>query len=73
MNGKDLLLSKTTWGVLLQFAALVAVQLGWDLGDLDGWAEALVGAVGAGLALWGRFAAVHKIESIAGVKVGGGQ
>lgn len=68
-SGKDLFKSRSTWGVIVAFAAVVAQQAGLDIGDQDGWVETITGAIAAGVALYGRFAAVQPITSVAGIEV----
>lgn len=70
MPTKDLLQSKTAWGTIIGFAALIAHQLGFDIGDQTGIVNDIVGLIGAALAIYGRVTAVHKITSVAGVKTG---
>lgn len=66
---KDLLQSKVTWGVLVPIIAMLASRYGLDLGDQQGWVDAISGLIGAVLIFWGRVAAIKRITSIAGVKV----
>lgn len=70
MQGKDFFLSQTNIGVLMMAVALIAQQFGWDIGDTSGWAEVLFGLIGAVLGIRGRWTAVKRITSVAGVKVG---
>jgi hypothetical protein len=73
MPSKDLLLSKTTWGTIVAMIAMVATALGYDIGDQGALVNAIIGVIGGGFAIYGRVVAVHKISSVAGVSIGGGQ
>ena len=66
---KDLLLSKTAIGTLVSAAAIIAQQLGWDIGDTDGLANAIVALAGSVFALYGRAVDVKPIGSVAGVEI----
>lgn len=66
-DSKDLLTSKTTWGVILTAVSLLSSQLGIDIGDPAGWTETLIGLAGTAFALYGRITAVHRIGSVAGI------
>lgn len=66
---KDLLQSKVTWGVLVPIIAMLTSRYGLDLGDQQGWVDAISGLVGALLIFWGRVAAIKRVTSIAGVKI----
>lgn len=62
MNGtKNLFLSKTVWGVIIQLIAVGTMSLGYDIGDQGMMVNAIVGAIGAVLAIVGRIKAVKKI------------
>jgi len=65
---KDLLLSKTTWGTIIGMLALIATAFGFDIGDQNNLVNLIVGILGGLFALYGRVKAVHKINSIAGIK-----
>ena len=60
-ESKNLLLSKSFWGVLMSVVATVATMLHFNFGDADGWANAVLGLIGSALALYGRIVAVKKI------------
>jgi hypothetical protein len=66
---KDLLQSKTTWGVLVPIITMLVTHYGFDLGDQQGWVDAISGLIGALLVFWGRVKAIKRVTSIAGVKV----
>lgn len=72
MQGKDLLLSKTSIGVFMMTIVIIAKHFGWDIGDASGWTETVVGLVSAALALYGRAKAVTRIVSVAGLKITNG-
>lgn len=63
-KGKDLLTSKTTWGALASAGALIANSFGVPLS-----ADMILGVIGFGLTLWGRFTAEKPIKRVAGVNV----
>lgn len=54
--------SKTIWGAIAVVAVSVAQVAGIELGSADGWAEGIVGLIGAALAIYGRVKAVKKIK-----------
>ncbi len=61
-NGtKSIWLSKTIWGVIIQLIAVGTMSLGYDIGDQGMMVNAIVGAIGAILAIVGRIKAVKKI------------
>jgi len=64
MDGKALLASKTTWGTIISFVALIAQSAGLDIGDQEGLVELLAGLCGAALALYGRVRAVKQIDRV---------
>lgn len=66
---KDLLTSKTAIGTFVSMAAILAQQLGYDIGDQEGLVNSIVAIFGAMFALYGRVVAVTPIGSVAGVKV----
>lgn len=66
---KDLLTSKTVIGALVSAFAIIAKQLGYEIGDTDGLVNDLVAVAGALFAVYGRAVAVKQIGSVAGVKV----
>lgn len=58
---KSPFLSKTIWGAAMVVGAMVAQLLGYDLGDANSNADAVIALIGAALAIYGRIKAVHKI------------
>mgnify|MGYP000156014810 CR=1 FL=1 len=68
---QDLFVSKTTWGTIIAFSSLVATQLGYDIGDTEGWVILLTGGIGSGLAIYGRVKAVKKIATVGGLPIKG--
>lgn len=58
---KNMLQSKTVWGVVLSVAGIIASQMHIDIGDASGWVETITALIGAGLALYGRVKAVKRI------------
>jgi len=59
---KNMAQSKTLWGVIVQLLAMFGLSQGWEIGDQGGWVEAITGLIGAGLSVYGRITAVHKIK-----------
>lgn len=53
--------SKTVWGAVMVVVAMAAQVFGYDVGDGAANADAIIAAVGAVIALYGRITAVHKI------------
>lgn len=68
-NGKEFFMSKTTIGVLVTMFGMVAQAAGWDIGDAGPWTEVIIQLAGACLAMYGRFVAVEKITTVAGLDV----
>jgi len=66
---KDLLQSKATWGAIILLVDLIARSAGFDIGDQSMWVSTIVDTIGGALVLIGRFTAVKKIGSVAGIKV----
>ena len=60
---KGMLQSKTIWGALIAGAAIVLNMFHINLGDASGFADDIVGLIGAVLAIYGRITAVKKIGS----------
>lgn len=50
-NAKNFLLSKTVWGVIVMAVSIFSESLGLKL---EGSVEAIIGFIGAALALYGR-------------------
>jgi hypothetical protein len=68
MQGKDLFMSKTTWGIILTLLSPLFGKIGLSP-DLDALASTLAELVGIGIALWGQLTRKTEITSIAGVAV----
>lgn len=68
MQGKDLFMSKTTWGIILTLLSPLFGKIGLSP-DLDALASTLAEVVGIGIALWGQLTRKTEITSIAGVAV----
>jgi len=64
MDVKGLLASKTVWGTILQVVAMAAMFFKVDIGDQEGWIEAITAVVGAVVTIWGRITAVKRIGGI---------
>lgn len=64
MDVKGLLVSKTVWGTILQVVAMAAMFFQVDIGDQEGWIEAITALVGAVVTIWGRITAVKRIGGI---------
>ena len=64
MDVKGALASKTVWGTILQVAAMAAMFFKIDLGDQEGWVEAITALIGAVVTIWGRITAVKKIGGL---------
>lgn len=60
-NTKNLLQSKTFWGVLVMLAGTVMGQFHLDATALTGMDDVIVQLIGAFLAIYGRVKAVKKI------------
>lgn len=58
---KGALQSKTIWGALLAGAAIALNLFHINLGDANGFADDIVGLIGASLAVYGRIKAVKRI------------
>lgn len=70
MQNKDLLSSKSTWGVIIALVLVpLAQQIGVDLGDYDALAQTLAEITGGILFLVGQFTRKTTINSVAGVKI----
>jgi hypothetical protein len=68
VNGKDLLLTRRFWGVILTaFGPLLTRYLGIAPGDVT--IDALVMLSGVTLAIWGHQKRKKKITSVAGMKL----
>jgi len=58
---KGMLQSKTIWGAITSIVAILSMKFGYDIGDQAMIVNAIIGAVGAALTVWGRITAVKKI------------
>lgn len=61
-NEKAWYKSKSIWGGIMTAVGAGAMMVGYDLGDPQEFAGAIVAAVGGGLAIYGRIKAVEKIK-----------
>lgn len=68
-ENKDLLLSKTAILSVLSIASVVAEMLGYEFGDVDGWANELSALIFSISAIWGRAVGVKRITSVAGIPI----
>lgn len=66
---KDLLMSRTFWGVMISMLATILMGFKVDIGDQGQLVESIIGIVGLLFALYGRVAAVVQITKVAGIPV----
>lgn len=64
MPSKNIFLSKTFWGAIITLVALLFPDLFTllGLGDSSMLADKIVGLIGGGLTIYGRFVATHAIN-----------
>lgn len=64
---KDLLQSKTTYGILIMLLTPVLAKYGLDAGMVSDLVGILGGGIGALMGLYGRYKAQDAISTIAGI------
>lgn len=60
---KSFLLSKTVWGLVLAVASPIAARYGFTI-DEAAWVNDIVTALGAALAIYGRFTATKELRVV---------